>query len=102
HAQCVDALQVALRRRLHMEAAEFRSFLEQTVLKIASQDPRWPIVRPYVRAVVEDDPSLAVEGVDQLDHIPSATNSGERICSMLAGPPLSEHRVARVHTPAFY
>ena len=63
---------------------------------------RWPIVRPYVRAVVEDDPSLAVEGLDQLDHIPSATNSGERICSMLAGAHLSAVSVERLDALVIY
>jgi hypothetical protein len=96
------ALQVAGRRRLHLEAAELRSFLEQAVLKIASQDPRWPIVRAYVRAVIEDDPSLAAEGLDQLDRVPSATNTSERICSMLADARLSPISVERLDTLVVY
>jgi hypothetical protein len=52
--------------------------------------------------VIEDDPSLAVEGLDHLDRVPSATNSSERICSFLAGARLSPISVERLDTLVVY
>jgi class 3 adenylate cyclase len=96
HRNFAAGLYVARRRGRLQDAADIRNFLTLTILTSASADPRAPIAFAYVRAVTDEDPSLAAQVLPLVESVPSAISTTERALALLAASQLAPVTAARV------